>query len=358
MPTIDSDAHVIESERTWSYLAESEKRFAPMVLQQVAGEFARDNRGNLAKEFWMFNVQPQPKDRNIDTEGASAESREMANVKSRIKHMDELDIDVQVLYPTIFLAPCTREADGEFALVRAYNRWLADIWKASDNRLRWAAMVPFYSMDKVRDELEFAKANGACAVFIRPFEAERNVQEAYFHPLWQAASDLDLAMTFHAGNGSFANHGFHAGHNFGTFKLSMIASFHGLLEYEVPKRFPKLRWAFIEACASWVPYALIDAEKRLKRKGRRLDADPLKANNIWVTIETTDDIPYVINRVGDDNLVIGTDYGHTDTSAQIEALRLLKENGKVARATVDKILGPNATKLYGLPLNGGGAGRG
>jgi predicted TIM-barrel fold metal-dependent hydrolase len=79
-----------------------------------------------------------------------------------------------------------------------------------------------------------------------------------------------------------------------------------------------------------------------------LAADPLKDNNIWVTVETTDDIPYVIDRVGDDNLVIGTDYGHTDTSAQIEALRLLKENGKVPRASVDKILGANPTVLYGL----------
>src|SRR3954465_1693103 len=102
----------------------------------------------------------------------------------------------------------------------------------------------------------------------------------------------------------------------------------------------------------WLPYVLTDAEKRLKRKGRRLAADPLKANNIWVTVETTDDIPYLIGRVGDDNLVIGTDYGHTDTSAQIEALRLLKENGKVPRASIDKILGPNATTLYALPANG------
>jgi predicted TIM-barrel fold metal-dependent hydrolase len=112
-----------------------------------------------------------------------------------------------------------------------------------------------------------------------------------------------------------------------------------------------VRWAFIEACAGWVPYALVDAEKRLKRKGRRLAANPLKDNNIWVTVETTDDIPYIISRVGDDNLVIGTDYGHTDTSAQIEALRILREGGTIPSASIDKILGANALKLYGLKLN-------
>src|SRR5690348_12310439 len=103
MPTIDSDAHVIESERTWSYLAESERRFAPMVLLQQQGVFGQTNRGNVSKEFFMFDVQVQPKDRNVDTEAASAESREMADVKARVRHMDELSIDVQVLYPTIFL---------------------------------------------------------------------------------------------------------------------------------------------------------------------------------------------------------------------------------------------------------------
>ena len=352
MPTIDSDAHVIESERTWTYLAESERRFAPMVLLQQQGAFGQTNRGNVQKEFFMFDVQVQPKDRNVDVDGASAESRELADVKARVRHMDELEIDVQVLYPTIFLSPCSRDAEAEIALARAYNRWLADIWKLSDNRLRWAAMVPFYSMDHVRPELEFAKAHGACSVFVRPYECERYITDSYFRPFFATAQELDLAITFHAANASFADHRFHEGHNFGKFKLSMIGTFHALLDYELPQRYPDLRWGFIEAAAGWLPYALTDVEKRLKRKGRRLAGEPLKANNIWITVETTDDIPYLITRVGDDNLVIGTDYGHTDTSAQIEALRLLKENGEVPRPSVDKILGPNATRLYGLPDGG------
>jgi predicted TIM-barrel fold metal-dependent hydrolase len=76
--------------------------------------------------------------------------------------------------------------------------------------------------------------------------------------------------------------------------------------------------------------------------------DPLTDNNIFVTVEVSDDIPYVISRTGDDNLVVGTDYGHTDTSAEIEALRILREGGTVAPASVDKILGPNSERLYGL----------
>ena len=42
------------------------------------------------------------------------------------------------------------------------------------------------------------------------------------------------------------------------------------------------------------------------------------------------------------------DHGHTDTPAQTEALRLLKERDGISPASVDKILGPNPTKLYAL----------
>ncbi len=348
MAVIDADAHVIENDLTWAYLAEVDKKYAPKVLRQISGAFGQTNRGAVAKDFWMVGTNVQQADNNINTEDLPAESRDMSDVKRRLDHMDQLGIDIQVLYPTLFLSPITRDAAAELALYHSYNQWLAEIWAQASGRLYWAAMVPLNSMHRIREELEFAKENGAVSVFLRPFECDHLGFESYFYPLYEVAQELGLAITFHAGNGSYANNKFLEPHNFARFKLSMIASFHGLLEFEVPKRFPDLRWGFIEASASWVPYALIDAEKRLKRKGKRLDADPLGANNIYVTIEMTDDIPYVIDRVGDDNLVVGTDYGHTDTSAEIEALRILRDSGEVASASIDKILGPNSNRLYGL----------
>jgi predicted TIM-barrel fold metal-dependent hydrolase len=348
MTVIDADAHVIESDLTWAFLSEEDRKYAPMILEQTGGASRQTNRGAVSKEWWMFGTNIQPADSNVNTEDLPAESREMADVTRRLAHMDQLGIDVQVLYTTVFLSPCATDAAAEFALYHSYNQWLAEIWKQAPDRLYWAAMVPLGSMHRIREELEFCKENGAVSVFLRPFECDRMAFESFFFPLYEIAQELGLAITFHAGNGSVTNNKFLEPHNFARFKLSMVASFHGLLDYEVPKRFPELRWGFIEACSSWIPHALIDVEKRLKRKGRRLDADPLGANNIYVTVEVTDDIPYIINRVGDDNLVVGTDYGHTDTSAEIEALRIVRESGAVQAESIDKILGPNSTQLYGL----------
>lgn len=348
MSVIDADAHVIENEATWSYLEDDEKGFAPIMLEQVSGALGRTNRGGDSRQWWMFGTQVQRADHNLNIEEVDLESRNMTSVRRRLAHMDQLGIDTQILYPTIFLSPCARDSRAEFAVYRAYNRWLADLWRQAPERLRWAAMAPLGSPHLLREELEFCKAHGAVSVFVRPFECERQPCESFFDPFYALCQELDLAVTFHSGNASVQNHAFHDPHNFAKFKLAMIATFHSLLEFDLPGRFPGLRWGFIEASASWLPYVLIDVEKRLKRKGRRLAADPLGDNNIWVTVEVTDDIPYIIDRVGDDRLVVGTDYGHTDTSAEIEALRLLREGGKVPAASVDKILGPNARALYTL----------
>jgi predicted TIM-barrel fold metal-dependent hydrolase len=45
---------------------------------------------------------------------------------------------------------------------------------------------------------------------------------------------------------------------------------------------------------------------------------------------------------------VGTDYGHADTSAEIEALRMVKEDGKVSPEVADRILNENARALYGI----------
>ena len=74
----------------------------------------------------------------------------------------------------------------------------------------------------------------------------------------------------------------------------------------------------------------------------------LRKSKIWVTCQTDDDLPYVLKYSGDDRLVIGTDYGHNDTSSEILALRKLKEDGTVPTSVVNKILDDNARALYGL----------
>ena len=326
----------------------ADEKFAPVLLTQTSGAEMRGNDGVVAKEFWLIDDKVHPRDRNVG-HNTTEEAREMRDIDERLKHMDELGIDVQVLYPTLFLRPLTKKARVDKALCQSYNRWLAEIWKKGAGRLRWVAMAPMLSMESVRDELTWAKDNGACGIFMRALDTNRRITDPYFHPLFEIAEELDLALCFHAGNGSHEVYDFYLDEaGFSKFKLPAVGTFHTLIMEGLPAKFPNLRWGFIEVSAQWIPYVLNDLGLRFKKRGREMGDDVMARNNIYVACQVTDDLPYVIASAGEDNLVVGTDYGHHDTSTEIEALRLIKQNGEVEGRVIDKILYDNARTLYGL----------
>jgi predicted TIM-barrel fold metal-dependent hydrolase len=201
----------------------------------------------------------------------------------------------------------------------------------------------------VRHELNWAKNNGACGIFMRGLECERALGAPYFYPLWEISGDLDLAVCIHSANGSFLHHDFFAEDTtFTKFKLTIVGAFHTLLEKEIPRRFPNVRWGFVEASAQWVPYVLNDLSDRFRRQGRSFPADALGKNNLWVACENTDDLLYVLGHAGEDSLMIGTDYGHHDPSTELNAIHLLRNDKRIAPAAISKILETNPRKFYGL----------
>ena len=162
MLSIDADAHVIECEKTWDYLEGPDKRYRPVPI-------AVDMPTGKKSNFWIIGGRLIGGRDNIGQD-TSKESREMANIDSRLKHMDEIGTGVQVLYPTLFLRPVTDNPPIELALCKSYNRWMADIWSKDKKRLRWAVQLPLLTMDAALDELRWSKGNGACAVFMRGIE--------------------------------------------------------------------------------------------------------------------------------------------------------------------------------------------
>jgi predicted TIM-barrel fold metal-dependent hydrolase len=352
MGAIDADAHVIETVQTWSYLSKDEQRFTPQLMTQTSGNELLSNEGIAVRDFWVIEGRAHGKDRNVGTD-TPQESREMLSVEARLAHMDKLGIETQVLYPTLFLRPIVQETERERALCKSYNRWLADLWRRGKGRLRWVAKPPLQLLEKapatVKDELEWAKNNGACGIFMRGLECERPLGAPYFYELWQIAGELDLPVCIHSANGSFIHHDFFFDDTtFTKFKLTVVGAFHTLLEKEIPNKFPNVRWGFIEVGAQWVPYILNDLADRFRRKGKSFPTDAMAANNMWVACENTDDLPYILRHTGDDRLMIGTDYGHHDPSTELNAIHMLRNDKRISPAAVSKILEVNPRNFYGL----------
>ena len=335
MPVIDADTHVIETERTWEYMEGPDKAFRP------------DGIVAHGKEYWLVDGRVLPRRQNIGPTTTEA-TREMADVEARLKHMDELGVDLHVLYPTAFLEPMTRKPEVELALTRGYNRWLADIWSKGKGRLLWAAVLPLLSMDKALDEVRWANKNGAVSVFVRGMETSGPLWDAYYYPLFDELVKLNMPIGIHAGINHFEVDEAARGEAFRRFKLPVVGTFHALLNAGIPQRFPGLRIGFVETGAQWVPYALHDLAKRLERRGEEIDAGIMARSAFYVTVQTDDDLDYVLRYTGEDTLMIGSDYGHSDNAAELEALRKLRDGGQLPAQVVDKILEDNPSRFYAL----------
>jgi predicted TIM-barrel fold metal-dependent hydrolase len=153
MKIIDADAHVIESESAWDYMLESERQYRPRIVGAASGD--------PAINYWHIDGRLMPRS-NVEKNLPEA-ARDMSDLSIRLKHMDELGIDIQVIYPTIFIFPTARRAEVDLAICRSYNRWMADIVAKAPDRFRWGVVPPLLNMARVADELQFGKEHGRAA---------------------------------------------------------------------------------------------------------------------------------------------------------------------------------------------------
>jgi uncharacterized protein len=349
---IDADAHVCETERTWEYLAPKDRGFRPEPATLPGG-----------RDVWIIDGRiaglrhPLLSKQALDHKSAAV-SRNLAvpaaafaleDVGLRIKHMDDTGTDVQVLHNTFWIEPVTDRADIQAALCRSWNRWMAEVWSESNNRLRWTCVVPTSRPEEALTEMLFCKERGAVGVCLRPFEGDVLVIDEEFIPIFQAAADVDLTVTIHIANGSqtltrlLAGRGQSLG-GFVTLGLPTIEACWALLISDVPKRFPTLRWAFVEASAGWIPWMI----HGLRRKGQGVPADPFTEFGVFVTSLADEDHEHILKYVSEDVLMLGTDYGHVDYSGQVDALQLMASNESLSQTVRRKILSENPRRAYGI----------
>jgi predicted TIM-barrel fold metal-dependent hydrolase len=259
------------------------------------------------------------------------------------------------MFSTFFIARTTRDPDLERKLCRAYNDWVSSRAQPSAGRLRWVGVLPLLNMDKALAELEWAVRHGACAIHVRGVEDERMLNDPYFFPLYEEAARQNIAVCIHAGSGNLyiwdnLVRGRRELTYFAT-KVPVLAAFNILAVSDIPDRFPGLRFGFIEAAASWVPYMLRDLQQRSPRildKAIKIDEHFLRDRGFFVACQADDDLPYVIDTIGDDSLVIGSDFGHADTSSELEALLQVRNDERLGQDSRAKILCDNARRLYNI----------
>lgn len=331
-PIIDGDGHLIEfvpwlRDLVVDVADESvAKRFDTLVhgsaaVRGVPGD-ARRELGISRSSYWAL-----PARNTLDR--ATAMLPELL-----YSRLDEIGIDYALLYPTYGLTVVgVVDAELRGAVARACNRYIAEAYAPFRDRLEPVASIPMFTPEEAIAELHFAvgelglKSVMMAGVVPRAFEGAANDRTARwmdtlghdsmydYDPVWQTCLDLGVCPTFHAsgmGWGSRTSTTNYVYNHIGNFATAGEATARSLIFGGVTKRFPELRFAFLEGGVAWGVNLLADLIGHYEKRNR----DSLEHYN-----------PANLDRAKIAQLV--ADYGaigHRDRSDQLElALTMLSD---------------------------------
>ncbi len=375
---VDADGHVIEGEALFATLEEAFHPHRPLPVS-----LPPDTPWGEANGVWLIEGKVLP---NIGGVGgrttfsvpgtqrslksaASVGDQTLEDVEARLAALDRFGIDRQVVYPTMFLVNAIQNVALEAALFRAYNTYLADACARSHGRLKWAAPVPFRDPRAAVREIQRVSDLGAAGIFTLGVVFDRHLNDPEFFPLYDAMSELDLPLCVHLGWGApKVTELFTDAHSFFCSATTpVIWSFVYVMAYGLLGRFPKLRVGFIETGAEWVPYMVNQLRRRytppskitpqiqgtggpaaIDRAYYRDPAEWFREGRAFVACESEEDLPYLLKHLGEDGLMLASDYPHGDPSADEGFVGEIQRRDDVPERVKPKLIGGNAARLYRL----------
>ena len=164
---VDADTHIAESEAMWSYI---DKEAYPR--RPILAKIPEDTWYKERNAFWLIDgeIFPKPAGKasfSLITPSAQKKesgrgdihlsAREITDPAARLKDMDKIGVEIQVIYPTLFLVYLTDDPKLEVALCRAYNRFVAAACAQAPDRLKWVVILPLRDIEASLEEMKWAK---------------------------------------------------------------------------------------------------------------------------------------------------------------------------------------------------------
>ena len=376
MRVIDADGHVEENPITFSdkYF---DPAFRPHRPQVVPG-----TEEGLA--YWMIDEQlfPRRVGRGCNNLGTPASingrpvrhaqrkpdslgSMELTNLSERLQIMDEENIWLQVLYPTLFLAyPLSSDTAYTSAMYSAYNRWLGDVLSGQE-RLKWVGVANLDDIPAAVKQVHEAKQLGAVGMMILGTAGDRLLDDESLMPFYEAVASEDLPLAVHVGwacpsLNNLYTHIYPSGVI--PFLMPVLMGMVSMMSGGIFDRYPNLRVVYLEAGCLWVHFILERLHHRFEHSGKNLSnvvsrtapiqklvpMDYIKKGNIYFSSEVEDVLlPQVLDLVGEGQLMFASDMPHGDRERF--AAKTLQDRQDISTAAKTKILESNPAKFYRLP---------
>src|SRR5947208_511762 len=210
--------------------------------------------------------------------------------------LDEIGLDFAVVYPTAGLRlPRIKDDETRRAVIRGYNIVSAEYFSGLEDRLTPAAIIPMHHPEEAIAELEFVTKQLGSKVGMfgsgmsRPVpaaaandpESQRftvsydvlAIDSQYdYDPVWKKCEELGIAPTFHSsasGQGLRNSPSNFVYNHIGHFAAAGHAVSKAIFLGGVTRRFPKLRFAFLEGGVGWAAQLFGDLIEHWERRNRK-----------------------------------------------------------------------------------------
>ncbi len=294
------------------------------------------------------------------------------NPADRVKELDRQGVAEALNYPTLGSLVEHSSADDPqltLAIVHALNEWIHEHWGFNhENRVFTTPIINLSEVEAAQRELAWLLERGARVALIKPgpvngLHGWRSPALPEFDPFWRDVEAAGLPIVLHA---SYPPLDDYVGkweppytQNFMTqsaFRWMVLGHreiadmITALICHGTLTRFPKLRVASVENGSGWIFPLFNDFEDLQKKMPQNFPEHPhdVFRRNIWVSPFWEGCVSDVVNTVGWDKVMFGSDYPHPEGLAEPKGFWKYAE-GMDVRRTYD-FMGDNARRFMGLPL--------
>lgn len=280
----------------------------------------------------------------------------------RVRLLDEWGVNAGVLFPTVGILWDVADDGLATAYAHAYNNWVNEFAAYDRRRTIPIAQLALQDPDPALAELRRCLKLGFKGVFLPPETIKgKRFTDYLFDAIWRECEAAEIPVCLHVvvrfnrGQGllgDFYQPGeFRAvfGFALGGFAqivpamMTMVAD--GFFD-----RFPRLKVLCVEAGCGWAPYIMDRMDEKYQHLGwtfpLKLKPSDYFRRNIWVVAEPEErTIGAVMDLMGEDRVLWGSDYPHIDST--LEAPRLIRDAAAKLNVTRQrKLLGENARLLF------------
>jgi predicted TIM-barrel fold metal-dependent hydrolase len=318
-------------------------------------------------------VEGEDKYRTVAGGWRSTQGTVVDDTTIRLRISDQLadGIDGELIFPNGAGQFVFGTTDPEFtlALSQIYNDWCWELCGPYKDFCNPAAAIPTISVENAVSEIQRVAKMGyrvltlPCKpVFGASDVSHINYNLPVFDPMWAAIEEADLAFTFHVstgrdprtsrGNGgAVINYVIHS-------LLPTVEPMANLCASGVLDRFPRLRFALIEAGVGWIPWAMDAMDEaytkhhfwsRPKLK-HGLPSDYFRASGASTFGEDVSGLALIEQYNLQNNALWANDYPHHEGTWPHSAQAIERQMGSLSDATRAKLVGLNAARLFKFDL--------